>query len=60
MKKPSIPADQGRATLDAIKSNIDIITGRIGGKIAPLSSTATTEDIINKLNEIAAKLNYST
>lgn len=60
MKKPVIPNNEGIATLAAIKTNLDILTGRIGGELKPLSATATTSDIIKKFNEIIARLNAST
>lgn len=60
MKKPSIPANQGEATLSALKANIDLLTGRIGGELKPLGATATSADIINKINEIIHRLNAST
>lgn len=62
MKKPSINVATRdttiRPTLESIKENIEIITGRRTNlsPIAPLSSTATTTDIINKLNEILDRL----
>lgn len=60
MKKPVIPSNEGIATLAAIKANLDILTGRIGGELKPLSATASTADIINKINEIITRLNAST
>lgn len=60
MKKPSIPVvplgSPQYNQLDAIKQNIDILSGRVGGKIVPLAGAATLADVINKLNEIIDKL----
>ena len=42
--------------LEPIKINVEIITGRRGTKIAPLGPTSTTNDVINKLNEVLAML----
>jgi hypothetical protein len=57
MKRPSIPAltqfpPTDPAVYSSIKENIEIITGRRGTKIAKLKDTASTADIINKVNEI--------
>lgn len=61
MKKSTIPnADRPVQALLALKNNLDYITGRTNGEIKLLSATATNADIINKINEIAAKINYST
>lgn len=40
----------------AVKENLEIITGRRGEKIQPLESTASTSDVIAKVNEIIARL----
>lgn len=61
-KKPSIPAllevedDAARAALDALRENIEIITGRRGTLITKLGATATTSAIIQKINEIIDRL----
>lgn len=60
MKKPSIPINEGITTLSAIKTNLDIMTGRIGGELKPLNADAMTADIINKVNEIIMRMNAST
>lgn len=61
MKKSTIPnADRPVQALQAVKNNLDYITGRTTGEIKTLATTATNADIINKINEIASKINYST
>lgn len=65
MKKPAIPPigsipQELAAILGPIKANLDIITGRTGGEIKLLSSSATTAQIIVKLNEVISRLNAST
>ena len=64
MKKPSIPqvprANQPREAFDlAVKENIEIITGRRGGRggIQPLRVDASLADLIAKLNELVARIN---
>lgn len=64
MKKPAIPPinipDRNLMTiLGAMKENIEIITGSRPKvpAIAQLSSSASTNDIINKINEIITRLN---
>jgi hypothetical protein len=66
MKKPAIPVYTSTdktltSALTAMKENIEIINGSRPGTnpIQSLSSTATTEDIITKLNEIIAVLNFT-
>lgn len=65
MKKPAIPAvnvpDRAlQQSLLAMTENIQIITGARTGtkKLATLASTATTADLITKMNEIITRLNY--
>ncbi|CAB4135459.1 hypothetical protein UFOVP285_29 [uncultured Caudovirales phage] len=65
-RKPSIPivnfSDRTlNQAISAIKENIEIITGaRNGiGEIAQLEPTATTAQIITKINEIITRLNVS-
>ena len=57
---PSVPksaADQGRIPFDlAIKETIEQITGQRGGVIERLPATATTAQIISKINEIIDRL----
>lgn len=62
MRKPQIPAITSEdralnAQLKAIKENIELLTGVRGGNIELLSSSATTDQIIVKLNEIIGRLN---
>ena len=65
MKKPgipSIPPSKDPDTynlLSTLKETVEILTGVRGGKIATLASTATTAQIITKINEIINKLNAS-
>ena len=42
----------------AVKDNLEQLTGVIGGRIAPLPTTATTLEIVTKINEIVARLNF--
>lgn len=62
MKKPAIPQaprDGGmqRAGFDgAVKETLEILTGRRGGKVQPLPETASTDDIIAKVNEIIDRM----
>ena len=64
MKKPAIPsvppqADSLYNLLASIKENVEQITGVRGGQLTKLSSTATNDDIIGKINEIIDRLNAS-
>lgn len=58
MSKRSIPripssVDNDRIGFDAaVKERLEVISGLRGGKIKPMDSSATTTDIINKINEI--------
>lgn len=60
MKKPAIGVIPFEAPhyqqLNALKQNIEILTGRAGGQIGTLGGNATLSDCINKLNEILDKL----
>jgi hypothetical protein len=65
MKKPGIPTvvtgDRSlNATLIALKENVEIITGARPqlAKVQRLQSTATLDDVINKLNEVISRINY--
>ncbi len=44
----------------AMKENIEVITGARAGstQIESLPTTATTADIVSKVNEIIGRLNY--
>jgi len=64
-KKPAIPVLNGQdrtlnQVLAAVKENIEVITGARAGsaQIVTLDSTATTAQIIAKINEIIGRLNY--
>jgi len=64
-KKPGIPfyTNEDRSltqVISAIKENIEVITGARAGsnQITSLDSTATTAQIISKINEIIGRLNY--
>lgn len=66
IRKPGIPSvsvpDQALASiLNAMKENIEIMTGARPkvGTIAQLASTASTADIIKKINEIIVRLNVT-
>jgi hypothetical protein len=64
IRKPAIPTvasmpnDLSRI-LSPLKENIDMITGVKTGAIAQLQQTATLTDVINKINEIVVRLNYT-
>lgn len=66
MKKPGIPAvTTGDPALNlmltAMKENIEIVTGARPsiGRVLPLASDATNEQIIGKINELIIRLNYT-
>lgn len=62
MKKPSIPTPDPKipsnikSMLDPIKENIEIITGRRAGSVDALDGSATTAQVIAKINEIIDRL----
>lgn len=65
-KKPAIPiVNSGERSvvlaLSAIRENIELITGMRPGidQISTLGTSASTSDIISKINEIVTRLNYS-
>ena len=63
-KKPGIPSiptnTEVYSTLQALKENIELITGVRGGSpVAALPAGATLADVVSKINEIVGKLNYS-
>lgn len=45
-----------RRVLDPIKENVEQLRGRRAEKIEALSDSATTADLIEKVNEIIARL----
>lgn len=51
--RPGLPRDGFDA---AVKENLEILTGKRGEKIKPLADTASTAEIIAKINEIIARL----
>lgn len=50
------PGDRREGFDQAVKENIEIITGRRGEKIRALPDTASLADVISKVNEIVARL----
>lgn len=61
MKKRPIPlapaGDAARARFDsAVKENLEILMGQRGGRIEPLPASASTADIIAKINEIIERM----
>jgi hypothetical protein len=64
MRKPAIPTTLSitdksiAAVIGPMKENIEILTGVREGLIVPLASDATTAQIISKINEIIARLNF--
>jgi len=66
VRKPSIPiyptSDRTlNSTLTAIKENIEIINGSRAsiGPLTQLPATATPDEVITKLNQIIARLNFT-
>lgn len=57
-KKPAIPSPDTSGFDEAVKENIEIITGRRPkvAKLAKLATTATNADIIEKINAILDRL----
>lgn len=53
---PSGCGKEEARVLDAVKENVEQLRGVRGGKIQPLPATATTTDIINKINELISRL----
>jgi hypothetical protein len=62
MKKraiPKAPASAGvevRLFSEAVKERLELISGERGGSIAPLPATASSADVIAKVNEIIERL----
>jgi len=56
---PSIPvvSQELQTVLQALKENIELITGVRGGNIDTLATTASLSDTITKVNEIITRLN---
>jgi len=58
MKKRTIP-DAYSAQIPfnvAVKENLEQIMGQRGGKVKPLPTTATLDDVIAKVNELVERL----
>jgi hypothetical protein len=64
MRKPAIPSiftiqDKSiAAVIGPMKENIEILTGVREGLINPLPSDATLSEVVAKVNEIIARLNF--
>jgi hypothetical protein len=62
MKKPGVPALPPQPStpmaeyLRAIQSNLEIVTGRRGGRIGELPANASNAEVIAKINEILRRL----
>lgn len=61
MAKPAIPSvpkeGEVRSRFDqAVKENIEVFRGDRGVKVVPLQTTATTAEIIAKINQLIALL----
>lgn len=61
MKKPAIPSipkdGESRVRFDqSLKENIEVLRGDRGVRLSPLESTATTANIIAKINELISVL----
>lgn len=62
MKKPSIPAvqrDNHGLVLQALKDNVEIMTGQRRNTIAQLPPTATLSEVITTVNQIITTLSVS-
>lgn len=56
---PNLPSGQDRTRQNfdmAVRENLRLLTGQLTGKITQLEGTATTDDIIAKINEILTRL----
>jgi hypothetical protein len=47
---------ESRPVIEALKENVEELRAMRGSKIDTLQNTATTSDIISKINEIIARL----
>jgi hypothetical protein len=52
MKKPAIGATTDARFAQSMKETVEILTGRRGDKVVALKSTATTAEIVAKINEL--------
>lgn len=62
-RKPAlgnIPLGTYHDSVSILKQQLDMLTGRNGGELPLLASTATTAQIIASVNAIIARLNAST
>lgn len=50
------PGDRRDGFDQAVRENLEIITGRRGEKLQALATTASLDDVIAKVNEIIARL----
>lgn len=58
MRKPGIPPPHDpRHCMQAMKENIELITGVRGDPLTSLSTAATTAEIIEKINAIIERIN---
>jgi len=58
-KVPSIPQGNGPASVDAMVKVVQYVTAQGAPTIQPLATTATTAQIIAKINEIINRLQCS-
>ncbi len=62
-RKPAIdtpPLGDYYKPIMRLRENVDMLTGRVGGELPVLSSSATTAQIIAAINLIIQRLNAST
>lgn len=62
-RKPAlgnVPLGTYHDSVSILKQQLDMLTGRNGGELIPLATTATTAQIIAAINQIIARLNAST
>lgn len=56
---PTIPTNPLSPILNAIKSNIETMTGAVGRPLTKLPANASNEQIVAKINEIIARMNIN-
>lgn len=62
-RKPAlgfVPLGEYHNSVSILKQQLDMLTGRTGGELVPLATTASTAQIIAAINVIIARLNAST
>lgn len=62
-RKPAlgnVPLGNYHDSVSILKQQLDMLTGRSGGELPVLATTATTAQIIAAINQIIARLNAST